>query len=187
MATENKGGNPPGLPSGDVEAPKGTTMTAKHRRLPTIHRGRRVLAGVAAAALLTVGIASAPAFAAKGGGSGKPTGGSTSGSSLTLATPLVNDLNGDGLPNWGDTVTFNVSTTATTAPYVDLTCSQSGTLVYSATSGFFDGYLWPWTKDMTLSSQSWTGGGADCTATLYYYGSRGKRVVLSTLAFRANA
>src|SRR5512133_872050 len=52
-------------------------MTAKHRRLPTIHRGRRTVAGLAAAALLTVGVASAPAFAAKGGG-GKPTSGTTS-------------------------------------------------------------------------------------------------------------
>jgi len=161
-------------------------MTAKHRRLPTIHRGRRTVAGLAAAALLTVGVASAPAFAAKGG-SGKPTGGSSSGSSLSLQTPLVYDANGDGLPNWGDTVTFNVSTTATSAPYVDLTCSQSGTLVYSATSGFFDGYMWPWTKNMTLSSQSWTGGAASCTATLYYFGSRGKEVVLSTLSFQAQA
>ena len=164
-------------------------MTAKHRRLPTIHRGRRALAGLAAAALLTVGVAGAPAFAAKGGGGGsKPTGGSGgTSSSLSIAEPLVYDANGDGLPNWGDTITFNISTTATSAPYVDLTCSQTGTLVYSATSGFFAGYMWPWTKNMTLSSQSWTGGAANCTATLYYFGSRGKKVVLSTLNFPANA
>jgi hypothetical protein len=161
-------------------------MTAKHRRLPTIHRGRRTVAGLAAAALLTVGVASAPAFAAKGG-SGKPTSGSTSGSSLSLHNPLVNDLNGDGLPNWGDTVTFDVSTTATTGPYVDLACTQNGAVVLGATAGFFDSYLWPWTRDMTLSTQSWTGGAADCTATLYYFGSRGKKVVLSTLTFHANA
>ena len=152
-------------------------------------RGRRTglaAAALAVAALTTLG-ASAPALAAKGGGGGKPAGGSTSGSSLSLATPLVNDVNGDGLPNWGDTVTFDVSTTATTAPYVDLNCYQNGALVYGATSGFFDGYMWPWTKDMTLSSQSWTGGGADCTATSYYFGSRGKKVVLNTLNFPAKA
>jgi hypothetical protein len=151
-------------------------------------RGRRTglaAAALAVAALATLG-ASAPALAAKGGGGGgKPTSGSTS-SSLKLATPLVYDANGDGSPNWGDTVTFDISTTATTGPYVDLNCSQNGVLVYGATSGFFADYMWPWTKNMNLASQSWTGGAADCTATLYYFGSKGK-VVLSTLAFRASA
>jgi len=136
-------------------------------------RGRRTglaAAALAVAALTTLG-ASAPALAAKGSGGGKPAGGSTS-SSLKLATPLVYDANGDTLPNWGDTVTFDISTTSTTPPYVDLVCTQNGATVLGATSGFFDGYLWPWTKDMNLASQSWTGGAADCTATLYTYNGK---------------
>lgn len=159
-------------------------MTAKHRRPPVIHRGRRTLAGVAAAALLTVGVAGTPALAAKGGG-GNPSGG-TSGSSITLETPLVNDLNGDGQPNWGDTVTFAVSTGATTQPNVSLTCSQNGTAVYSAVTGYYAGYPWPWTQDMTLSSQSWSGGTASCVARLYMFTRKGTST-LATTSFTAGA
>ena len=53
---------------------------------------------------------------------------------------MVTDVNGNGSPNWGDTVTFDVSTTATTEPYVDLVCSQNGVVVYGATAGFFASY-----------------------------------------------
>jgi hypothetical protein len=39
---------------------------------------------------------------------------------------------------------------------------------------------------MTLQSQMWTGGAADCTATLYY--TSGKRIeVLATLPFHVDA
>lgn len=123
------------------------------------------------------------ALAAKGGG-GK--GGGGGGGSSSLALVMYNDLNSDGLPNWGDTVTFNVSTSATAQPHVDLKCSQNGTLVYSATAGFYSSYPWPWTQDMTLSSQMWTGGAASCTATLYYI-SGSKSVTLATLGFTAAA
>ena len=45
-----------------------------------------------------------------GGGKGKPGGGTTGGSG-SLALKMVTDLNADGLPNWGDSVRFDVSTT----------------------------------------------------------------------------
>jgi hypothetical protein len=98
---------------------------------------------------------------------------------------MSTDKNGDGLPNWGDTVTFNVSTTATTEPTVSLSCSQSGVVVYGATSGFYEGYPWPWTKYMTLSSGAWTGGAANCTATLFPASNRS--TILATLTFNAGA
>jgi hypothetical protein len=79
---------------------------------------------------------------------------------------MVVDQNGNGLPNWGDTITFNVSTTATTQPYVEVTCSQNGAVVYSAWAGFYDSYPWPGSQLMPLYSPSWTGGAADCTAVL---------------------
>lgn len=130
------------------------------------------------------------AFAAKGGGGSHSGGGGGGhhggGGTSTLTLMLENDLNSNGLPNWGDTVTFDVSTTATDQPHVDLTCSQNGVLVYSATTGFYASYPWPWTQDMTLSSQMWTGGAADCTATLYYISGR-KTVTLATLGFTAGA
>jgi len=99
---------------------------------------------------------------------------------------MVADLNGNGSPNYGDTVTFNVSTTATTEPHVSLKCYQSATLVYSAATGYYASYPWPWTQNMTLSSSSWTSGAADCTATLYYFSGR-KTVTAKTLAVHVDA
>ena len=92
----------------------------------------------------------------------------------------------DGVPNWGEDVTFKVSQTATDEPHVDLNCSQNGTNVYGATTGYYASYPWPWTQVMKLSSQKWTGGAADCTATLYYFDGR-KTPVLKTLSFHVDA
>ena len=114
-------------------------------------------------------------------GGGKPGGGSGT-SSLTLK--MVTDNNGNGLPNWGDEITFTISTTATAEPFVDLACYQNGTLVYGTTGGFFASYPWPWTKVMLLSSPSWQSGAAECQAKLYYFSGR-SNVVLATTTFSA--
>src|SRR5262249_48718099 len=102
---------------------------------------------VASIALVVLGIALTPAaLAAKGAsGGGRHGGGSggTTGGGGSLSLVMVTDLNANGTPNWGDTVTFNVSTTATTQPNVSLTCSQNGKVVYGAVSGFYAGYPWP--------------------------------------------
>ena len=124
--------------------------------------------------------AATPVAAQGKGGHKDPAGGSSS--SLTLVTST--DINGNGLPDWGDTVTFKVSTTETTEPHVDLTCSQQGVVVYFATTGYFDGYLWPWTQFMTLSSTAWQGGAADCTAELYYFSGR-RSPVIASISFTA--
>jgi hypothetical protein len=143
----------------------------------------RRIAHAAQIGALVLALALVPAaLAAKGGGGGKPSSGSGGSSSLSLV--MVNDLNGNGAPNYGDTVTFSISTTATTSPYVNLSCYQNGVLVASADSGFFSGYPWA-TQNMTLKTTLWTGGAADCTATLYYYGS--KKVTLAKLPFRVDA
>lgn len=110
---------------------------------------------------------------------GKNTGGS---SSLTLV--MYTDNNHDGLPNWNDTVTFNVSTTATDTPTVNLTCYQNGVAVYGATGGFYASYPWPWTQYMQLYSASWLGGAASCTATLTPVSGS---PILATLNFNAGA
>lgn len=39
-------------------------------------------------------------------------------------------------------------------------------MVYSASAGFYDGYLWPGARNMPLFSPSWTAGAASCTAVL---------------------
>ena len=123
---------------------------------------------------------------AKGGGGGKGGGGTTSGGGGgSLSLVMVTDVKGDGGPNWGDTVTFNVSTTATTEPTVELLCSQNGVTVYGATSGFYSSYPWPWTKNMTLSSGAWQSGAAECTAKLFPLGARS--TVLASVSFSAGA
>lgn len=103
-------------------------------------------------------------------------------SSLSLV--LMNST--DGLPHWGQTVTFKVSTTATSQPDVTLACRQNGTIVYSAWAGFYPSYPWPGSQDMVLSSQAWTSGGAACTATLSYVNGK-KTVTLTTLNFQVYA
>jgi hypothetical protein len=112
-------------------------------------------------------------------------GGKTSGTG-SLALAMVSDVNSNGLPNWGDSVTFSVTDPATTEPHVEVTCSQNGTVVYSATTGYYASYPWPWTQTMELKSNSWTAGSADCTARLYHFDGR-KAPTDATLIFQANA
>jgi hypothetical protein len=121
------------------------------------------------AAIAALCLALAPvALAAKGGGGGS-SGGSTGSSSSSLSLVLLNST--DGLPHYGQQVTFNVSTTVTTRPYVTLECTQNGALVYSNQVGYYPDY--PWVQYFTLASSYWTGGGASCTARLEYW--NGKR------------
>jgi hypothetical protein len=127
-----------------------------------------VLAGV----ILVLSLALVPAALA---GKGHQSGGS--GSSSISAPVMVVDNNGDGLPNWGDTVTFNVSTTATAQPYVHLVCSGNG-VAYDSWRGYFAGSLdtnW----NFVLSSGGWTGGPAGCTAMLGMYTKQGFKQLAS--------
>src|SRR6266545_2834185 len=84
-------------------------------------------ARIAFAAALALALTLVPAaLAGKGGKPGSGTG--TGGGSATLR--IVYDANGNGVPNWADTVTFDVSTSATSSPQLKLTCYQGGTAVY---------------------------------------------------------
>jgi hypothetical protein len=140
----------------------------------------QVIAEGALISLLVVGLMAGTAFAGKpsggGGGHGKPGSGTGGG---TIAIVMVSDANSNGLPNWNDTITFNVSTTATDSPYLRVTCYQGGTLVYGADAGFYDSYPWPGARNMPLYSPIWTGGAADCTAIL--------NDGLATLSFHVDA
>ena len=74
--------------------------------------------------------------------------------SISLA--LVVDNNGNGLPNRGDVVTFNIST-SDPAPFVQLDCYQGGSLVLMGRKGYFEGSLdsnW----NFGLSSGAWPSG-----------------------------
>lgn len=104
------------------------------------------------------------------------------GSSFSLV--LVNS--GDAQANWGETVTFDVSTNATNYPFVALNCYKNTTVVLGGSAGFFPSYPWPSTQNFTLRSNVWTGGAADCTATLYSVDG-GNETVLGTLDFHVDA
>ena len=121
---------------------------------------------------------------AKGGGGGRKGGGTPTTGGGTLSVVLFTDANGNGVISRGDTITYNVSTSAP-YPTVDLTCKQNGAVVLSAQTGFYEGYPWPSTNYMTLSSGAWPSGTAsDCTATLH---SMGSTTVLAQVNFSAGA
>jgi len=141
----------------------------------------RRIAHAAQIAALVLALALVPAaLAAKGHG-----GGGTSGGSSSISQPvMVTDTGTPGL-SWGDTVTFNVSTTATTTPFVNLVCYQNGVQVASGMKGFWDGSIDPnW--NFGLASPTWQSGAADCVATLDKQTKQGWQQLAST-SFRVNA
>ena len=123
---------------------------------------------------LALSLVLAPAALAKG-----PGGGSSPG--LTLV--LMNST--DGLAHYGQNVTFRISTTATTQPWVRLNCYQNGAWVYTSTVGYFPSY--PWDQYFTLSSGNWTSGAGDCTATLFAVGKGSREQDLASLSFHVYA
>ena len=117
------------------------------------------------------------AFAARGGGGGKPAGGTTGGGSVGVV--LLNSS--DGLAHFGQQVTFNVSASVS-QPWVNLNCYQGSTWVDGEWGGFFAGSAWGTT--FTLGPTSlWVSGGANCTASLVYYNSKGSLTTLGTTSF----
>jgi hypothetical protein len=118
--------------------------------------------------LLVVGLMAGTAFAGKPGGS--------TGGSATIS-PIWMD--GGTEAHFGAQVGFTVATSATPYPYVHLKCSQNGLLVAEGRTGFFPTaignewfYLGP--------TGNWTGGAADCVATVEKYASKGWSVLGST-------
>jgi len=121
-----------------------------------------------------------------GGGGGKPGGGGTVVGGGTIAPPkMVLDLNGDSVPSFRDTVTFDVQTTATAYPYVTLRCYQGGTLVSQDTNAMFVHSL---DQNFTLGpTLAWTGGPANCTANLENRDAKnGSISVLASTSFTTN-
>lgn len=111
-------------------------------------------------ATLAVALAIVPAAGAKGG------------SSITLV----------GSPAFGQQVTFNESTTATSTPWVETRCYRNGQLVYDAWAGFYASYTG--SQMFTLGpTELWSGGSANCTANLDNMGKTGKPSVLASTSF----
>ena len=112
-----------------------------------------VLTAVAALCLALAPVA----LAGKSPSGGKPPKG---GGTASISLVVLNST--DGLAHYGQTVTFNVSTSATDQPWVNLKCYQSRTLVAEGWNGYFDASLTG--RNFGLYSPLWTGGAADCTA-----------------------
>lgn len=142
---------------------------------PMFRRGPRLI--VLAAFVVALAVVPA-ALAGKGG---KPAGGATSGSSLSLVP-----LNGATEPHYGGQVTFKLDTTVT-SPIVSLDCTQGGGLVYSASRPMYWPNLWDDPGIFTLASYAWSGGAADCKASLITQGRKGRPVTLATLSFHVYA
>lgn len=89
-------------------------------------------------------------------------------------------------PSFGGQITFDVSTTQTDHPSVNVRCYQDGTWIYDGWQSF-----WPGAADhdpiFTLSSLYWTGGAADCTARLLYFDRQGRDRTLATMDFHVTA
>ena len=120
---------------------------------------------IALALVTVVAIVAGPATAGgngKGGGKGKPGGGKPSGGTGTISLVLLESA--DGLAHYGQLIRFSVATTATSEPWVHLKCYQGGALVAEGWEGYFERALSD--GDFGLSSPTWTGGEADCTALL---------------------
>jgi hypothetical protein len=114
------------------------------------------------------------ALAGKGGGHHGS--GGTTGGTGTISLVLLNST--DGVAHFGQNVTFNVSTTATSYPWVTLKCYQGGALVAQASNGIFATSL---NQIFTLGPTAlWTSGAASCTATLENWDSYPKSI--ATLA-----
>jgi hypothetical protein len=154
---------------------------------PRPRRGQRFLGAVTEAGLITLlmfGLIAGTALAG-GGGNGRGSGQSGGGDKGSLALVMLQDTNGDGLPNYSETVTFTVTTTATDKPYVSVRCYQDSAFVYDGWAGFFVG-AW-FGQTFTLSSTSWSSGGADCTARLVMWGNNGRERTLAQQSFRVEA
>jgi len=134
-------------------------------------RKRRIIGTITAVAALAIG---GTALA------GKPT------SSLSLVL-----VGSDGArvaaveATWGSKVTFDVSTTQTDRPFVNVRCYQAGQFVYDGWHGFFASYKPDPT--FTLASTYWTSGAADCTARLIDFGQNGRERELATMSFHVAA
>jgi len=125
------------------------------------------------------------ALAAKGGGGGNGGGGTTGGSSSISAPVMVTDQGTPGLSH-GDSITFNVSTTATDEPFVNLRCFQNGALVLNGSAGFFAWSMNAPYYDFTLNSGMWPSGAGDCTAYLQMSTRKGWST-LASVSFHVNA
>ena len=129
-------------------------------------------------------VASAVALAGPGGKNASP-----SSISLMLTDTSALTTTATGVPTYADSVTFSVSTAATTQPFVHLKCWQNGRLVLENWQAWFYGAVG--TQWFSLGpTPAWGGGAADCTAYLENwdsYSRNGRTPVLASTSFHVDA
>lgn len=122
-----------------------------------------VIALVVVLALAPLALAAKGSGGGGGGKGGKPGGGTTAYTGTITKLVLV-DPTSDGKPWFNHTISFTISSSAP-YPSVRVQCYQGGVEVYQKTNGFSPSWLWG--QNYGLAGPSWTGGAADCTATLF--------------------
>jgi hypothetical protein len=138
-----------------------------------------VLSKIAVAATIAVCLVFAgTAFA------GKTSSSSITGPYVVSTSTLSAGASTTTAPQFGDTITFSVSTTQTGNPFVHLVCSGTAEnpVGYDSWAAF-----WPSAGSFVLSSGGWTGGAADCTANLVMYVNSTKYKVLASTSFHVDA
>jgi hypothetical protein len=138
---------------------------------------------IAIALVALVALVAGPAIAG-GNGRGKPGGGGgkpPKPGSGTGTISLVLLESTDGVAHNNQWIRFNVFTTATAEPGVNLKCYQGGALVAQGWEGYFERSLSD--GNFRLNSPMWTGGEADCTADL----TTPQKAVLASTSFHVYA
>jgi hypothetical protein len=98
---------------------------------------------------------------------------------------LIPPTTPDGQAHFGGNVNFTASTSATAYPWVQVQCSQNGTMVYTQVHGFF-ATAYDYNQPFQLGpTQSWTSGGASCIARLYNTNNGALSEVLASTTFNA--
>lgn len=135
--------------------------------------------------LVPAALAGKPTAGGSGGGGGGHKATSYTGSFVGTNPVMVSDANGNNAPDYGDGITFTVTSNSTYYS-VELDCSQNGAVVFRQVVGF--GLGWTWSQTYTLRSNMWTGGGANCTAVLFASNADGSnRQNLASLSFAVGA
>lgn len=102
----------------------------------------------------------------------------------SLKLVMVNDKNGSGTPNWGDSIRFDITTTER-YPWIHVEVTQNGQVVAVANEGMFpesldDGVI-------GLYSGPWQSGAAEAVATLERRDKRGRYHALASMRFHVDA
>jgi hypothetical protein len=107
----------------------------------------------------------------------------------TLTLVLITDVNGDGVPNHGDTINFAIEPPDTVWAQVTFVAYQPAGASEKDRQAVASAVQIPtYAYNLTLSSGVWASGAADCVAQLLGYPDHGNKMqVLAELRFTVAA